>query len=153
MLRADLDAIYAGEPVTVINRLDAKDGGTKADQWLVTVVPDCRWGERQVRTVQADGTVAIATVHTVKIPETDAYATYRDWKASPSAGFTLRGGDYLIRGEVSEAIDASNVREVVKAHEPDAFQVQAFRKTAKKGGLGGSKAGVLRFAEGYHVEG
>ena len=153
MLRADLDAIYAGETVTVINRLDARHTEAKADQWLATELDGCRWSESEVRTVQADGTVAVGVVRRVKIPESDAFMPYRLWRESPAGGWTLRSGDYVVRGRLSQAVDASNVRDVVASHEPDAFQVRAFRDTTKRGGLGGPRGGVLRFAEGYSVEG
>lgn len=152
MLRADLDAIYAGEDVTFVNKLDARDAAAKQDAWYATTLQGCVWSEREVRTVQADGTVSVGMVRRVQVPETDGYSPYREWAEDPASGFTVRGGDYVIRGALAEAVDASNVREVVAAHEPNAFQVQAFRDLSLPA-FNAPRSGVLRLAEGLFVEG
>ena len=151
---ADLDAIY-NETVTVLNRLDARDAGAKQDSYHATVVHGCMWDATATRSVQSDGTVLVGTVHRLQIPESDAYVPYREWsRLEDTRGrFTLRHGDYVVRGEVTEDVDASNVRQVVAAYEPDAFQVQHFRDLTRRNGLHHSGAGVLRFAECYYVEG
>lgn len=152
MFRADLDAIYAGEPVTIVNKLDARDAEAQQDAYYVTVLQGCVWTESQVRTVQSDGTVTIGTVHRVQVPETSGYKAYREWKADPADGFTVRGGDFVVRGTLSDAVDASNVRTLVARYEPDAFQVQAFRDLSVPNLKSPSK-GVLRLAEGLFMEG
>lgn len=148
---ADLGTIY-DETVTLVNRLDAKDGGSKQDEYRKTVLVGCMWDQTAQRTVQSDGTVVIGTVHRVQIPESPNYRPYRDWAKDPS-GFTLRQGDWLVRGEVAEELDASNVRKVLAQYEPDAFQVQHFRDLTKKEGFVHTTEGVMRFAECYYVEG
>lgn len=153
-MRANLDAIY-DETVTVLNRLDARDAGLKQDSYHATVLRGCMWDATATRTVQSDGTVLIGTVHRLQIPESEAYVLYREWAKLPDreGRFTLRHGDYVVRGEVTEAVDASTVKQVVASYEPDAFQVQHFRNLTKSRGLHHSGAGILRFAECYYVEG
>lgn len=151
---ANLDQVY-DETVTVLNRLDARDAGLKQDSYHATVLHGCMWDATATRTVQSDGTVLIGTVHRLQIPESEAYVPYREFVGltDRQGRFTLRHGDYVVRGEVTEEVTASNVKQVVAAYEPDAFQVQHFRNLTKRDGLHHSGAGILRFAECYYVEG
>lgn len=153
-MRADLGQIY-DDTITVINKLDAKDSALKQDSYFVTTLHHCMWADRVSRTVQADGTVNVATSHQVQIPEAENYMPYREWKNAETRAdsFTLRAGDYVIRGEVTEDISASTIKNVVKLYEPDAFQIQAFRDATKGAGFEHSTDGVMRFTEVYYVEG
>ena len=153
-MRANLSKAYDAT-VTVLNRLDARDAGLKSDQYLKTVLHGCMLDSTTTRSVQADGTVTIGTVHRLQIPETADYMPYREWSQTVMRGlfFTLREGDYVIAGEVPEEVTADNVKKVVASYEPDAFQVQHFRDLTKRAGLFHSGRGPLRFAECYYVEG
>lgn len=151
---ADLGAIY-DETITVINRLDAKDSALKTDTYFVTTLEHCMWADKVSRSVQSDGTVNVGATHQVQIPEAENYMPYREWKKAETRAdsFTLRAGDYVIRGRVAEDVNASTIRSVVKLYEPDAFQIQAFRDATKGEGFDHSTDGVMRFAEVYYVEG
>lgn len=153
-MRADLGAIY-DDTITIVNKLDARDAALKQDMYYTTVIPHCMWSVRATRQVQGDGTVAVGTTHQVQIPESENYMPYREWRKSDvrETAFTVRTGDYIILGEVPEQITASNIREIVKLYEPDAFQVQAFRDATKGAGFDHGAEGALRFAEVYYVEG
>ena len=153
-MRVNLDELY-DETVTVLNRIDARDAGLKQDAYHATVLRGCMWDAKATRTVQSDGTVLIGTVHRLQIPESAAYVPYRDFvKLEDREGrFTLRHGDYVVRGEVDEQVDAANVKRIADEREPDAFQVQHFRNMTRPSGMNGSKRGVLRFSECYYVEG
>lgn len=151
---ADLGRIY-DRTVTIVNRLDAKDAGLKADEYRATALEGCMWASKATRSVQSDGTVVIGTVHTVQVPESAAYVPYREWAGleAREGTFTVREGDYVLLGTVEGEVTASNVKKVAAAHEPDAFQVQHFRDLTKGGGFSHSTAGALRFAECYYIEG
>lgn len=151
---ADLGAIY-NETITVINKLDAKDSALKTDSYFVTTLEHCMWSDYVSRTVGADGTVEVATSHQIQIPEANNYMPYREWRKAETRAdsFTLRAGDYVIRGTVDEEITASTIKNIVKLYEPDAFQIQAFRDATKGAGFDHSTEGVMRFAEVYYVEG
>lgn len=153
-MRADLGAIY-DDTITIVNKLDARDSALKQDSYFVTTLEHCMWADKVNRSVQADGTVNIATSHQVQIPESANYMPYREWKEAETRrdSFTLRTGDYVIRGKVSEEITASTIKSVVKLYEPDAFQIQAFRDATKGAGFEHSTNGIMRFAEVYYVEG
>lgn len=153
-MRADLGRIY-DETITVVNKLDAKDSALKQDSYFVTTLEHCMWADKVSRTVQQDGTVNIATSHQVQIPEAENYMPYREWRKAETRAdsFTLRAGDYVIRGKVEEPISASTIKNVVKLYEPDAFQIQAFRDATKGQGFDHSTDGIMRFAEVYYVEG
>lgn len=153
-MRADLGAIY-NDTVTVINKLDAKDSALKTDSYFVTTLNHCMWADRVTRSVDSDGTVTVGTTHQVQIPEAENYMPYREWRKAENRAdsFTLRAGDYVIRGEVPEEITASTIKSVAKLYEPDAFQIQAFRDATKGEGFEHSTEGVMRFTEVYYVEG
>ena len=153
-MQADLGKIY-NDTITVVNKLDAKDATLKQDVYYKTVIHHCMWSDRVTRSVQADGTVTIGVAHQVQIPEAENYLPYREWKSAENrnGAFTLRAGDYVIKGEVTEDITASSLKSIVKLYEPDAFQIQAFRDATKGKGFTHSTTGVMRFAEVYHVEG
>lgn len=153
-MHADLGKIY-DDVITVVNKLDAKDSALKQDSYFVTVIEHCMWSDKVTRSVQSDGTVNIATSHQVQIPEAENYMPYREWRKAEvrDDSFTLRTGDYVIRGKVEEDITASTLKNVVKLYEPDVFQIQAFRDATKGEGFEHSTDGVMRFAEVYYVEG
>lgn len=153
-MRADLGKIY-DDTITIVNKLDAKDSALKTDSYFVTTLDHCMWADRVSRTVQSDGTVLVGTTHQVQIPEAENYMPYREWRKAETRAdsFTLRAGDYVIRGKVDEEITASTIKNVVKLYEPDAFQIQAFRDATKGEGLEHSTDGIMRFTEVYYVEG
>ena len=153
-MRADLGAIY-DETITIVNKLDAKDSALKQDSYFVTKLEHCMWADKVSRTVQSDGTVNIATTHQVQIPEAESYMPYRDWRKAETRAdsFTLRAGDYVFRGEVTDEITATTIKNVAKLYEPDVFQIQAFKDATKGAGFEHSTDGVMRFTEVYYVEG
>lgn len=153
-MRANLGEIY-DETITVINKLDAKDSALKTDSYFVTTLDHCMWSDRVTRTVGNDGTVDVATSHQVQIPEANNYMPYRDWRKAENRAdsFTLRAGDYVIRGKVEGEVNASTIRNIVNLYEPDAFQIQAFRDATKGKGFEHSTDGIMRFTEVYYVEG
>lgn len=153
-MRADIGAIY-DDTITVINKLDARDAALRQDTYYKTVIRHCMWAVRSTRSVQADGTVTVGTVHQVQIPESENYIPYREWRRSDArdGAFTLRTGDYIVLGEIKAEVTSANLRDVVKLYEPDAFQVQAFRDATKGTGFHHGTGGAMRFAEVYYVEG
>lgn len=150
-MRANLGKIY-DTTITVINRLDARDSKQKMDEFKATVVKHCMWSLVTSRTVQLDGTVTIGTSHRVQIPESAFYVPYNEWKSS-QAGFTIRPGDYIIKGVVYDDVTAENYKSVIKRYEPDAFEVQTFRDATKGDGFEHSTYGAKRFVEPYIIEG
>lgn len=153
-MRADLGKIY-DDTITVINKLDAKDSLLKQDSYHKTVIDHCMWSVKSVRNVDNGGTVNIGTVHQVQIPESESYMPYREWRKRENreGSFTLRTGDYIVRGTVEEEIDATNIKKIMNQYEPDVFQIQAFRDATKGQGFDHSTAGIMRFSEVYYVEG
>lgn len=153
-MRADLGQIY-DETITVVNKLDARDSATKQDTYYATVIDHCMWSVKFQRSVESDGTVVLGTTHQVQIPESENYIPYREWSKAENRAdsFTVRNGDYIVRGKVDEEITATNVKQIVKTYEPDAFQVQAFRGATKGAGFTHSSDGVMRFTEVYVIEG
>lgn len=124
----DLAKMY-GQTVTVINKLDAKDAALKMDAYYKQVVHSALWSSQVSRTVSTDGIVQIGQSVKVHIADRSEYMPYDEWKAAENrdAYFTIRTGDYIVLGEVTGEVTASNVLQIVKAHGDDAMQVKAFR--------------------------
>lgn len=153
-MRANLGEIY-DQTITVINKLDARDSATRQDTYYATVIEHCMWSVKSQRTVETDGTVILGTVHQVQIPESENYLPYREWRKTENhaKAFTIRNGDYIIKGSVEEEINAANLKQIAKLYEPDAFQAQSFRDATKGEGFSHSTDGIMRFTEVYIVEG
>lgn len=150
-MRANLGKIYR-ETITVINKLDARDSKKKQDEYFKTVLRNCMWSLTTTRTVESDGTVTIGTSHRVQIPESGSYKPYNEWVKNQE-GFTIRAGDYVVKGVVEEDVNASNYKSVIKKYEPEAFEVQTFRNATKGEGFTHSTWGINRFTEPYVIEG
>lgn len=150
-MRANLGRIY-NTTITVLNKLDAKDSSQKMDEYKPTVIQHCMWSLVTSRTVQADGTVLIGTSHRVQIPEDALYRPYKEWKKDLE-GFTIRTGDYIVKGRIIEEVTTANYKSIIKQYEPDAFEVQTFRDATKGEGFEHSIKGINRFIEPYVIEG
>lgn len=148
---ANLGEIY-DDTISILNKLDARDSQSKTDEYFVTVIDHCMWSLVTTRTVESDGTVTIGTSHRVQIPENESYKPYKEWKIDKE-GFTIRAGDYVVKGEVTEDVTSGNFRAIVKQYEPDAFEVQTFRDATKGKGFRHSVNGINRFIEPYIIEG
>lgn len=103
------------ETITLLNKLDAKDSETGLDVWKSTVLHDCAWSEKSVRSVQGN-VVSVGRSIIVRIPSSPDFHPYSEWKDGMN-GFTLSTGDCIVRGTVSEAVTADNVKSVLAAHE------------------------------------
>lgn len=146
---------HLDQRLTIINKLDAKDATLKTDAYYKTEVVGV-WSAKTVRSVSSGGDVAMATDVIVQVPDTTAYLPYREWKNDPDRGskWTMREGDYVVRGEVNDDIStATALKKAMAAHEPDAVQIQSVRDTTRENGLWYSNAGVMRYATGLFAEG
>lgn len=153
-MRVNLGEIYS-QKITIINKLDAKDSSEKMDSYFKHEIDRCMWEVQTVRTVEESGTVTVGTSHIVQIPEDADYLPYKEWAKLEDRGdfFTIRNGDYVVKGEVAEEVNATNIRKVIDIYEPEAFQVQTFRDATKKDGFVHATKGIKRFLEPYIIEG
>lgn len=146
---------YLDQTLTVINKLDAKDAGIAADAYYKTELHGV-WSAKSVRTVLGTGDVAVATTVNMQFADTSHYMPYREWSkaADRESMWTLREGDHVVRGEVTEDIStATALKKAIAAHEPDAVQVQAIQDKTRETGLDYVDAGVMRYATGVFAEG
>lgn len=153
-MRIDANS-YLDQTITVINKLDAKDAALTADAYYKTVVSGV-WSAKSVRTVLGTGDVAVATTVNMQFADTSNYLPYREWSkaANRESMWTLREGDYVVRGEVTEDIStATALKKAMAAHEPDAVQVQSVQDKTRDVGLSYGDAGVMRYATGVFAEG
>lgn len=130
--------------ITILNKLKATDSATKLDVWKKTVINNCAWSSNIVRNVSGT-TVSVGTSFVVRIPKSDEYKPYNEWKDSETLeGFTFSTGDYLIKGEITEdVITPNNVQTIVNQHRPEAFEIRYFK----------DNTGTIELAEHYHIEG
>ena len=109
------------ETITLLNKLDAKDSTSGMDEWKSTVLHNCAWSEKAVRSVQGN-VVSVGRSIIVRIPASPDFRPYSEWKDGMD-GFTLSTGDCIVRGEISEKVTADNVKSVMAAH--DGFVVKS----------------------------
>lgn len=129
-MRVKLSDIY-GETITLINKLDAKHALLKQDAYYVTILNNCMWSDEFKNGVSSSGVVTPTTIHRIQIPANAGnYVPYVEWRKLDAREnvFTLRTGDYIVRGEITDQVDASNIRSIIADFEPNAFQVRAWRE-------------------------
>lgn len=149
----DLSRMY-GQTVTVLNKLDARDSALKLDTWYKQVVTGALWSADITRSVATDGTVQIGQSVKCHIANRSEFMTYDEWKAAGNrdAYFTIRTGDYVILGEVTDDVTASNVLQIVKSKGNDAMQVKAFRDLRDQS-VNYPSAGMESIMETLYIEG
>lgn len=149
----DLSRMY-GQTVTVLNKLDARDSALKLDTWYKQVVRGALWSASITRSVATDGTVSIGQSVKCHIANRSEFMPYDEWKAAGNrdAYFTIRTGDYVVLGEVSEDVTASNVLQIVKSKGGDAMQVKAFRDLHDPS-VSYPSAGMESIMETLYIEG
>lgn len=128
--------------ITVLNKLRAKDSKTKIDIWKKTVLSDCFWSEKAVRTVQGTS-VSLGNSYIVRVPKNDNFKPYNKWK-NGMEGFTFSTGDYIILGEIGEeTVTPNTIQTVVNKYRPNAFEIKIFK----------DNTGTIEAAEHYRIEG
>jgi len=153
-MRVDADS-YLDQTLTIVNKLDAKDAALAADAYYKTVVSGV-WSAKSVRSVLGSGDVAVAATVIMQFADTSNYLPYREWSkaANRDSMWTLREGDYVVRGIVTEDVStATALKKAMAAHEPDAVQVQSVHDKTRETGLSYGDAGVMRYATGVFAEG
>lgn len=118
--------------ITILNRRDGRDSPDHLGAWKKTVLHQCTWTQEQTRAQGAE--INEGAGYLVRVPPSDEYRPYSDWKAD-MAGFTFSTGDYVIKGEITGEVTAENVQSVVNHHRPDAFEVRLFRDNTGTGYL------------------
>jgi len=153
-MRVDADS-YLDQTLTIVNKLDAKDAALAADAYYKTVVRGV-WSAKSLRTVLGTGDVAVATTVIMQFADTINYLPYREWSkaANRDSMWTLREGDYVVRGIVADDVStATALKKAMAAHEPDAVQVQAVQDKTRETGLSYGDAGLMRYATLLFAEG
>lgn len=129
-MRVNLSEIY-GDTITLINKLDAKHALLKQDAYYATVLHNCMWSDEFANGVSSSGVVTPTTIHRIQIPAYEGqYIPYMEWRKMEGREnyFTLRTDDYIVRGEITENVDATTIRSIISEFEPNAFQVRAWRE-------------------------
>lgn len=105
------------ETVTILNKLKRTDSLTGKDVWFKTVLTDVVW-YTEVEREATGNSVYIGTYVKVLIPFHDEYVPYIDWKkpGNQDGHYTMSMGDYIVKGEVPEEVNADNIVKVMQTY-------------------------------------
>lgn len=119
-----LKNIY-NQKVTILNKLKRSDNQSNLDVWYKTIVDDAAWYRQSDRTV-TNNNVSIGSYIVCLLPYHQEYLPYSEWKdvVNQSEHFTMSPGDYIVLGDVTEEITASNVVSVISQYEPNVCTVK-----------------------------
>lgn len=139
--------------VTILNKVNANEvAGVNVDTWYKTTLNNCMWIDEH-NALYNENKTQDASITKAYIPSANnRYIERTAWLSlSNKVGtFTLRNGDFLVIGDVTEAIDTSNVVEVVRNHKGikvNAFEDLTFDNAIECGGVLGQFASML-YVEG-----
>lgn len=95
--------VWWDKTITIFNKIVASDGKVS---WQSTVIENCFW--KYINSTKYVDNVKMQTKEVIcRIPEQDNYVPYLTWKdlADKTGSFTLRNGDFVVYGEVTDTID------------------------------------------------
>ena len=104
------------------------DSATGQDVWYKTVITDAAWYQNSERTATANSTY-VGTYVNVLIPFHDEFLPYNEWKQSGNqvGHYTISIGDYVVLGEVTDTITASNIVKTLEKYGEDVCLVKYHR--------------------------
>lgn len=129
-----LKNIY-NQRITILNKLKREDNNSGVDIWQKTVIDDAVWYKHSESSVGVGG-VSIGTVIQVLIPFHDEYLPYLEWRqeGKQKGHYTMSTGDYIIRGNMTEDVDASNIVKTLQKYGEDVCQVKSQTDNYKRFG-------------------
>lgn len=142
----NIDAtMLLNEPVTVFNRLSAKDSGEAEDTYIATEVLATWQASPSFSVSQAE----VAPNGTAKalIPSDQSRFVPEGWTGE---GYTANKGDYVVRGSFGGRYTAKEARAIVKAVE--SFTVLSWRDLRGNGAVTAT-TGLTRWASIVVLEG
>lgn len=127
-----MENIY-NDTITILNKLKVTDSITKQDVWHKTILYNAYWSKMGVSNV-AGTTVGVGEVIKVLIPFNDNYKQYNDWKqvGNQEGAYTMSLNDYIVLGEVTEDVTASNVISVTNAYGDNVCTVRSITECQKR---------------------
>lgn len=122
------------QTVTIFNCLRARDNPYgKKDVWQKMVLGHCFYKNVMGRAEYADREPKMASVYTVRVPESLKYKPYPEWCKMPEEErrqyFTCSMKDIVVKGECLDGISGispDTASEVLSRNKPEAFVVTAF---------------------------
>lgn len=157
-MRVDVDKLL-DQPVTIFNKVGAKDAGAKQDMYYPTVLNPAMWSEKMARSQDADGTVHKTKTVTVQVPsETCSYIPYAEYVSKATQGdlsgfYTVSLHDYLVQGEtgLKTALTKSEMVSALKGF--SCAEVVAFRDCRNNEATDSAKSGCLKYVDMVQIEG
>lgn len=120
-----LKNIYS-QKLTILNKLRRADSNTNKDEWFKHTVLDGVWYTDEKKGVIPNG-IVIGTYIRVFIPFHSEYLEYDEWKANTTDYYTMSVGDYIVLGDVSEGVNASNIVATMQKYQGKVCQVKSCR--------------------------
>lgn len=119
-----LKNIY-NQRITILNKLKREDTKSGIDEWYKTVIDNAAWYKRSESSVGTGG-VSIGSVITVLIPFHENYLPYMEWKepGAQKGCYTMSTGDYIIKGDMLDEVNAKNIIEVLNNYGEDVCHVR-----------------------------
>jgi hypothetical protein len=144
-VRIDASQLYV-DTVTILFRVDARDvTGATADSIKKIEIAGCDWNKVVDRSFSTTTAVRAETVK-VHIPRAD-YVSYVDYVAN-GAGWTVRDGDVVVLGSVSETVTSATLPAIIKKYQgAKVYHVEDLHRAALRG-VGGLSA----FTECIYIE-
>lgn len=123
-----LKNIY-NETITILNKLKRADSVLGKDVWHKTVLTDAAWYTNSERDVNGSS-VYIGTYKKVFLPFHDDFLPYIKWKQAgqQDGKYTISTGDYIVRGEVEEAITADNIVKTMEKYGENVCLVKHYKE-------------------------
>ena len=129
-----LNSSYAGT-ITIVNTLNRADTVLETnDEYYKTVLTDCRFVSKTVRTVSGN-TVSIGKTSVVLIPFGKGYLPYDEWKDDVTKGFTVSDHDTIFLGmELQEIPTRENITSLKNTYKNSICDVRIVN-VAKQNGM------------------
>lgn len=151
-MRIDTERLL-NEPITILNKVSARDAGTASDSYYASVVVGT-WNLTESKTVDSSGNVTVSEAVKVQFPSDAAdYVPYADFAkdTSQEGSYTVSEGDYLIRGNIGLIGEITPKEAATASREHGGVEVRHFRDLRGNGAVGGL-VGIARFASVIYME-
>lgn len=123
------------EKITILNKIKGKDTPDgRNDIWIKRVCDKAAWSEKPVSGLSGT-TVVIGAKVMVLISDLSLYKPYSEFCRFGDYGdyFTISLNDYIVRGDVFEDINSSNITRVLSWYEPEVLKVQSIISVPDRG--------------------
>ena len=123
------------EKITILNKIKGKDTlNNRSDLWVKRVYDKAAWSQSSTSGISGT-TVVVGTKIKVILTDLSDYVPYKEFCRFGDFGkyFTISLNDYIVRGEVTENVDSSNITKILSRYEPEVLKVQSIITVPDRG--------------------